>query len=448
MRRQRHRDRRAVDVGEAADLEERGGQHRAGVTRRDDGVGGALAHGAAGERRASSPLLAYGLGGLLVHGHDLLGVDDREAGRERLEHVEWPVQDGVDRLEAAASAPATISSGARSPPIASTATADGLAYGAVGPERLDLAALVGSAGRADVVRPLRLVALRAPTSAGRAACGSHGACRAATWRSFAWGQPSRRSSIVALTARRGGRAPGEGPWPELLATVADRARPTGGRGARPGRPSGDRPPRRRARAAPVQVAAAGRAEPGAVVAAEDLVRQRERDGVARPGGEVEATVREVRRRQLVRLAGARRLILPPADVQARCRPPRGSARTGRRAAVELELEEQAGVVCAASGRPPGSPGAAGSADRRAQRLELDLAHVPELLAVAQPDVAEVKLVTAADGSETALQRVSGRSRRLDGLLLVGRRGLRRPTPASARGAARGRAAPRRGTCPG
>src|SRR5215467_5940432 len=67
---------------------------------------------------------------------------------------------------AASSAPATTSSGARSPPSASTATrGTGLLAGEA--ERLDLAALVRAAGRADAVRLLRRTALRAGREARR-----------------------------------------------------------------------------------------------------------------------------------------------------------------------------------------------------------------------------------------------------------------------------------------
>src|SRR3954452_794073 len=93
---------------------------------------------------------------------------------------------------AASSAPPTISSGARSPPRASTATritsedygprlgearlqgrCEILGFrcsgrlGRVEPQRVDLAALVAAAGRADVVRPLRRAALRADVDARR-----------------------------------------------------------------------------------------------------------------------------------------------------------------------------------------------------------------------------------------------------------------------------------------
>src|SRR6185369_6704525 len=67
---------------------------------------------------------------------------------------------------AASSAPATISSGARSPPSASTATRI-KELRRRGAERLDLAALVRAAGRADGVRPLRLVTVRALLQARR-----------------------------------------------------------------------------------------------------------------------------------------------------------------------------------------------------------------------------------------------------------------------------------------
>jgi len=66
--------------------------------------------------------------------------------------------------EAAAAAPATISSGARSPPSASTATriiVSSLALRRVEAERLDVPALVGLAVRADAVSSLRLLAGRA-----------------------------------------------------------------------------------------------------------------------------------------------------------------------------------------------------------------------------------------------------------------------------------------------
>jgi len=63
----------------------------------------------------------------------------------------------------------------------------------------------------------------------------------------------------------------------------------------------------------VQVLAARRTEPGALGATEDLVRQGQRDRVARPGDEIEVVVDEVRRAKLIRPVGIGRLVLTPND---------------------------------------------------------------------------------------------------------------------------------------
>ena len=80
-----------------------------------------------------------------------------------------PNSTGSIVLRAASSAPATISSGPRSPPMASTATRAGLSQGLRSrrSERLDLAPAVRLARRAHAVRLLRLVADRALVDAGR-----------------------------------------------------------------------------------------------------------------------------------------------------------------------------------------------------------------------------------------------------------------------------------------
>src|SRR4051794_4985011 len=67
----------------------------------------------------------------------------------------------------ASSAPATISAGPRSPPIASTAMRITGLRG-VEAERLDLAALVRAAGAAEAMGPLRLAAARADVDLRRA----------------------------------------------------------------------------------------------------------------------------------------------------------------------------------------------------------------------------------------------------------------------------------------
>src|ERR1700751_3750020 len=66
-----------------------------------------------------------------------------------------------------ARAPSTAAAGPRSPPIASTAMR-GICLRSVDAERLDLAALVGAAGRADAVRALRLATRRADVDLRRA----------------------------------------------------------------------------------------------------------------------------------------------------------------------------------------------------------------------------------------------------------------------------------------
>src|SRR3954470_5099905 len=85
---------------------------------------------------------------------------------------------------AAGSAPGTTSPGARAPPRAATATrVKELRRGRA--ERLDLAALVRAAGRADGVRPLRLVAVRALLQARRRELEVRAALVAARFRGFA-----------------------------------------------------------------------------------------------------------------------------------------------------------------------------------------------------------------------------------------------------------------------
>jgi aryl-alcohol dehydrogenase-like predicted oxidoreductase len=63
----------------------------------------------------------------------------------------------------------------------------------------------------------------------------------------------------------------------------------------------------------VEILAAHRAEPRAVGATENLVRQLERHGVAGPGAEVEVVVFEIGRPELVDAVGVRRLILTGGD---------------------------------------------------------------------------------------------------------------------------------------
>ena len=130
------------------------------------------------------------------------------------------------------------------------------------------------------------------------------------------GSSTRRAGAAASTCRRrSGRRRRCGPGPTVIETRlrtvrAPWARVTrssvienwrnaercvrAGRGAPPAPPSGRRRGPPRARAAVVEVLAADGAEPRAVGPAEDLVGQREHDRVARPGGQVELVVVDVR----------------------------------------------------------------------------------------------------------------------------------------------------------
>ena len=71
-------DRRPQHAREPADVQQPGGEHRAGVPRGDDGVGLAVADGAARGDEARVGLRPHGVGRLLVH-RDLLGrLDELE----------------------------------------------------------------------------------------------------------------------------------------------------------------------------------------------------------------------------------------------------------------------------------------------------------------------------------------------------------------------------------
>src|SRR6266508_6926021 len=102
--------------------------------------------------------------------------------------------------DATSRAPATTSSGARSPPRASTATRImRRTLRRVYAQRLDVPALVRVTGRADAVRPLRLAAGRADVDAGG-------------------GAPVLRPSLVAAGLRRLSLRDGHG-----RASLADRS---------------------------------------------------------------------------------------------------------------------------------------------------------------------------------------------------------------------------------
>src|SRR5204863_2053157 len=122
-----------------------------------------------------------------------------------------PTSSGVICGDAASSAPATTSSGALSPPIASTAMR-AKRLGERG-ERLDLAAAIRLAGRAHLVRPGRLVAVRAEAQARRGDAVLGTALVAARLGGFSLRDCHERSASIAIGrprpfVPRGGHEPG------------------------------------------------------------------------------------------------------------------------------------------------------------------------------------------------------------------------------------------------
>ena len=188
-------------------MEQPGGEHRAGVPGRDDRVGAALGDGdvRGDERRVG--LAPHRLGRLLVHLDQLRRLDEREPVRVEAGRAEERRRRSPSA--AASSAPATISPGARSPPRASTATrakASGLRSRSA--ERLDLAALVRVARRADAVRPLGLMAGRADVDARRLDAVLRAALVATGLRCFLLGDCHERLRSIASSVDRPGRRDG------------------------------------------------------------------------------------------------------------------------------------------------------------------------------------------------------------------------------------------------
>ena len=98
--RERDRDRRTMDSGKPADLDEPRGQESAGVAGRERHVGLALLDGATGREERAVALGAHGVPGLLVHLDLLVGVDDLESARERLDDLAPAVEDRLDGVAA------------------------------------------------------------------------------------------------------------------------------------------------------------------------------------------------------------------------------------------------------------------------------------------------------------------------------------------------------------
>src|SRR6266540_1815794 len=206
-----------------------------------------------------------------------------------------PTTTGETASDAAASAPATISSGPRSPPMASTATRI-MRLGDRSAERLDVAAAVRVARRTDPVRTLGTAALRADVQARRLDLVLRATLIAACLRGFFLGDGHGTAECSGRPLRRV-----RGRRLQLFAQALER------------RPAGFcRLLLVRVRLR-VEILPADGTETGAVRAAEDLVRQGEGDGVARPGGEVEVCVAEIRRPKLVRALRIGRLVLAGGD---------------------------------------------------------------------------------------------------------------------------------------
>jgi hypothetical protein len=149
----------------------------------------------------------------------------------------------------------------------------------------------------------------------------------------------------------------------------------------------------------VQVPAANRAEAGAVGAAEDLVRERERGRVARPAREVEAVVDGVLRRELLGVAGARRLVLARRDRQVEHRVVEAAIARPVEPDPEPELEESAGARAADRklGRHLLGDGQVALA-AELERLELELDLVAVFLAGTQFERPQVERLHAGQGS--------------------------------------------------
>src|SRR5262249_22646879 len=158
----------------------------------------------------------------------------------------------------------------------------------------------------------------------------------------------------------------------------------------------------------VQVLATGRAEAGAVGAAEDLVRQRERDRVTRPAGQVEAVVDEGRRPQLVRPVRIRRLVLARRDRQLEDRVAEAAVTRPVQAGGEAELEDGAG---ARLGERELSRNRAGHRQvalaAKLERLQLQLDLVAVLLPRAELQLSQIEALHAIQGSAASPSR-SGR----------------------------------------
>ena len=141
----------------------------------------------------------------------------------------------------------------------------------------------------------------------------------------------------------------------------------------------------------VQILAAHGAETGAVRVVQDLVRELERERVVRPRGQIEQIVRDVRRAQLLVVSRLCRLVLLRGDRHLEG----GIGEAAEAGALEAHPEGHVHHRAGARLRDR----EVGRDERRLrcvllspehERLDLDLHPVAELVAAAQPELAQVE----------------------------------------------------------
>jgi hypothetical protein len=158
----------------------------------------------------------------------------------------------------------------------------------------------------------------------------------------------------------------------------------------------------------VQVLAADRTEAGAVGPAEDLLRKRQRDRVARPGIHVELVVDEVRRAQLVASLRIRRLVLARVDRELDDGVGKAAVARAVQPRAEPQLEHGAGARARDDELRRN-----GVRDRQVtltavlERAQLELDLVAELLARPEADAAQVERLHASSLAPDVRPRSSG-----------------------------------------
>ena len=244
---------------------------------------------------------------------------------------------------------------------------------------------VGAAHRAHAVRPARAVALRARVQRGRADLVLGATLGGAAVRLLFLGDGHRREKATSRT--RGAH------------TRARSSRSFAQRGSGAGSWWCSGP-------SLVEVGRADRAEPRAVLAAEDLRRHRERERVARPRREVERLVAHV---------GAVELLAPARAGRPRAPPPRRAAAPSFRQRMHGPRAPRARSAAAARSPPPVMretssshrhplPARPRSARRRARAARSAISSVePPALAGRQAQAREVEIVGRPRAAIASLQ---------------------------------------------